>query len=88
MQFISPPYESQQSDPLHHVRSHPHYSNNPISSYFSIGSTFQGISDVFKSLYGITLEPEEILIGETWHKDVRKLAVIHETEGKFLIYFR
>lgn len=86
MQFISPTYESQKSDPLHHVRSYPNFSNNPISSYFSVGSTLQGISDVFKSLYGITLEPEEIHIGETWHTDVRKLAVVHETEGNYSIY--
>ncbi|KAH6573509.1 hypothetical protein BASA60_005980 [Batrachochytrium salamandrivorans] len=53
-----------------------------LSSYFSVGSTFQGMSDVFHRLYGVRLEPSAVLPGETWHPDVRKLEVVHETEGK------
>jgi intermediate peptidase len=59
-------------------------SGDSLSSYFTVGSTFQGLSDVFKSLYGISLEPETIHLGETWHNDVRKLAVVHESEGTFI----
>ncbi|KAJ1340095.1 hypothetical protein BSLG_005306 [Batrachochytrium salamandrivorans] len=44
-----------------------------LSSYFSVGSTFQGMSDVFHRLYGVRLEPSAVLPGETWHPDVRKL---------------
>jgi intermediate peptidase len=33
-------------------------------------------------MYGITLEPESPLLGEVWHDTVRKLAVVHQTEGR------
>ncbi|GJJ09708.1 hypothetical protein Clacol_003932 [Clathrus columnatus] len=45
------------------------------------GNVFAGLSRLFRSLYGITLRPAEILQGEAWHKDVRKLEVIHEDQG-------
>ncbi|CAG8485533.1 12715_t:CDS:2 [Cetraspora pellucida] len=54
----------------------------PISPYFSVGSVIQGLSRLFSKLYGISFEPSEILPGETWHDDVRKLNVIDEQEGK------
>ncbi|CAG8724525.1 8778_t:CDS:2, partial [Racocetra fulgida] len=53
----------------------------PISPYFSVGSVIQGLSRLFSKLYGISFEPSEILPGETWHDDVRKLNVIDEQEG-------
>lgn len=52
-----------------------------VSSYFSVGNTFSGLSDIFCSLYGITFEMQECLPGEVWHTDIKKLSVIHETEG-------
>lgn len=45
------------------------------------GSVFVGLSRLFRNLYGITLRPAEILQGEAWHDDVRKLEVIHEDQG-------
>ena len=42
----------------------------------------EGISHVFRSLFGITLKPSSIIPGETWHPDVRKVEVVHELEGK------
>lgn len=45
------------------------------------GNVFVGLSRLFRSLYGVTLRPAEILQGEAWHKDVRKLEVIHEDQG-------
>ncbi|KAI8902713.1 hypothetical protein BC833DRAFT_228301 [Globomyces pollinis-pini] len=53
----------------------------PLSEYFSVGTTFQGLSDIFKALYGMHLQLEDTIPGETWHSDVRKLSVVHETEG-------
>ncbi|KAG9286022.1 hypothetical protein G9A89_022698 [Geosiphon pyriformis] len=53
-----------------------------ISPYFSIGSVIQGLSQLFSRLYGISFQPAEILPGEVWHDDVRKLEVIDEAEGK------
>jgi intermediate peptidase len=53
-----------------------------ISPYFSVGSVIQGLSKLFSRLYGISFEPAEIMPGEVWHDDVRKLEVIDEQEGK------
>ncbi|KAJ1559513.1 Mitochondrial intermediate peptidase, partial [Nowakowskiella sp. JEL0078] len=55
--------------------------SEPLHVYFSVGSAFYGISSLFKILYGVTLQPAAIQPGETWHDDVRKLEVIHETDG-------
>ena len=54
----------------------------PISPYFSVGSVIQVLSRIFSRLYGISFEPADILPGEVWHDDVRKLDVIDEQEGK------
>lgn len=53
----------------------------PISPYFSVGSVMQGLSRLFKNMYGVHLEPEPINPGETWHSQVRKLKVVCEKEG-------
>ncbi|CAM0137348.1 Mitochondrial intermediate peptidase [Umbelopsis sp. WA50703] len=53
----------------------------PISPYFSVGSVMQGLSRLFKNMYGVHLEPEPINPGETWHSQVRKLQVVCEKEG-------
>lgn len=37
---------------------------------------------MFHSLYGVTLEYAEMKPGETWHYDIYKLNVVHETEGE------
>lgn len=50
--------------------------------YFSIGSVMQGLSRLFKRLYGIQLVPATMHQGESWHPDVRKLDVVCEREGK------
>ena len=52
-----------------------------VSSYFTIGNVFQGISDTLFSLYGVRLEPQDTIPGEIWHPDVKKFSVIHESEG-------
>lgn len=54
-----------------------------LLSYFSVGTIIDGLSNLYSHLYGITFKPSEsISESELWHKDVRKLDVIHETEGK------
>ncbi|KAL2918816.1 Mitochondrial intermediate peptidase [Polyrhizophydium stewartii] len=68
-------------DPMHQPRL-TNTSFEALVSYFTVGSTFQGLSDVFTRLYGIRLEPASVIPGETWHPDVRKLHVVHETEGQ------
>ncbi|KAI9003094.1 hypothetical protein BC832DRAFT_532368 [Gaertneriomyces semiglobifer] len=52
-----------------------------LSHYFTAGSVFAGLSKLFQALYGITLEPTSVSPSEAWHPDVRKLQVVHETEG-------
>jgi intermediate peptidase len=55
--------------------------DDKISSYFSLGSVMQGLSYIFKSIYGIELIPENSQPGETWSPDVRRLNVVSEAEG-------
>lgn len=52
-----------------------------ISSYFSLGSVMQGLSNLFKKIYGIQLVPENSKPGETWSREVRRLNVVSDTEG-------
>ncbi|CAO0790864.1 unnamed protein product [Mucor circinelloides] len=50
--------------------------------YFSVGSVIQGLSKLFKHLYGVEFEHAPLKSGEAWHEHVRKLDVICEQEGK------
>ncbi|EJU04540.1 Metalloprotease [Dacryopinax primogenitus] len=66
----------------YYVQLLPHDSPSiPISSYFSLGTTVQGVSRLFTNLYGISLRPAAMAQGEVWHEGVRKLEVVDETEG-------
>lgn len=49
-----------------------------LSSYFSLGSVFQGLSRLFSTVYGVRLSPKEALPGETWHDEVRRLDVVDD----------
>ncbi|KAJ3214385.1 Mitochondrial intermediate peptidase [Dinochytrium kinnereticum] len=82
-QFISPKTASASlsNDPFHPHHQQSHREGDVVSSYFTVGQTFAGISNLTKALYGVTLEPAAVEHGETWHSDVRKLEVVHETEG-------
>ncbi|XP_069003749.1 mitochondrial intermediate peptidase-like isoform X2 [Embiotoca jacksoni] len=51
------------------------------SPYFSLGACMEGLNNLFSQLYGVTLMSEPPSAGEVWSEDVRKLAVVHETEG-------
>jgi len=54
-----------------------------LLSYFSVGSIMDGLSNLFSHFYGISFQPStSISESELWHEDVRKLDVVHETEGK------
>ena len=76
-QFVTPP-----SQLPHQTMVRSTDLNISISEYFTVGSVFQRLSDVFGALYGVRLEPEESFAGELWHEDVQKLAVVHEQEGR------
>lgn len=47
-----------------------------LSAFFSVGTVLQGLSRLFDKLYGIRLVPREVLPGETWHPDVKRLDVV------------
>jgi len=54
---------------------------DPISAYFSVGTTMDGLSRLFSHLYGIKFVPGTTLPGEIWHDEVQKLDVVDEREG-------
>lgn len=58
-----------------------------LSSYFSLGTVMQGISRLFTRLYGVRLVPRETPSGETWSNNVRRLDVIHETDGPLAVIY-
>uniref|UniRef100_A0A4W6D3S7 Mitochondrial intermediate peptidase n=1 Tax=Lates calcarifer TaxID=8187 RepID=A0A4W6D3S7_LATCA len=51
------------------------------SPYLSLGACMEGLNNLFSQLYGVSLMSEHPSAGEVWSEDVRKLAVVHETEG-------
>uniref|UniRef100_H2RNK3 Mitochondrial intermediate peptidase n=1 Tax=Takifugu rubripes TaxID=31033 RepID=H2RNK3_TAKRU len=51
------------------------------SPYLSLGACMEGLNNLFCQLYGVSLMSEQPGVGEVWSEDVRKLAVVHETEG-------
>ena len=58
-----------------------------LSSFFSLGTVIQGLSRIFNLLYGIRFAPRPPLRGETWHPDVRRLDVVHDTEGRVAVLY-
>ncbi|KAK0526590.1 Mitochondrial intermediate peptidase [Tilletia horrida] len=51
----------------------------PISTFFSVGSVFAGLSRLFSRIYGIRLRAAPIRAGEVWSPDVHKLEVVEES---------
>ncbi|KAL4647259.1 mitochondrial intermediate peptidase isoform X1 [Arapaima gigas] len=51
------------------------------SPYFSLGACMEGLNSLFSQLLGVSFQTEQLKTGEVWSEDVRKLAVVHETEG-------
>ena len=58
-----------------------------LSAYFSLGTVMQGLSRLFSRLYGVRFVPHEILPGETWNPDVRRLDIIDEYEGHIAVVY-
>lgn len=58
-----------------------------LSSHFSLGTVFQGLSRLFSRLYGIRLVPCETMQGETWHEDVRRLDVVDESGNHIAVVY-
>ncbi|XP_067364151.1 mitochondrial intermediate peptidase-like isoform X3 [Channa argus] len=51
------------------------------SPYLSLGGCMEGLNNLFSHLFGVSFMSEHPSAGEVWSEDVRKLAVLHETEG-------
>ncbi|XP_008579886.1 PREDICTED: mitochondrial intermediate peptidase isoform X2 [Galeopterus variegatus] len=49
--------------------------------FFSLGACMEGLNILFSKLLGISFYAEQPAKGEVWCEDVRKLAVVHESEG-------
>ncbi|XP_024426000.2 mitochondrial intermediate peptidase [Desmodus rotundus] len=49
--------------------------------FFSLGACMEGLNILFNRLFGISLYAEQPAKGEVWCEDVRKLAVVHDSEG-------
>lgn len=56
-------------------------SPNEFMPYFSLGGCMEGLNNLMKSLYGVSLQNTEVEPGEVWSNDIYKLSVLHETEG-------
>jgi len=61
--------------------------NDHLSAYFSIGTVMQGLSRLFRKLYGVAFVPSETQPGETWSPDVRRLDVIDEKDGLVAVIY-
>ncbi|CCK68281.1 metalloendopeptidase KNAG_0A06200 [Huiozyma naganishii CBS 8797] len=57
--------------------------HEPINAYFTLGSVLEGLSNLFKSIYGISLEVVASIPGETWSSEVRRVNV--KTENNNII---
>ncbi|XP_041089052.1 mitochondrial intermediate peptidase isoform X1 [Polyodon spathula] len=51
------------------------------SPFFSLGACMEGLNMLFSQLLGVSFQAEQPERGEVWCEDVRKLAVVHESEG-------
>ncbi|CDK24765.1 unnamed protein product [Kuraishia capsulata CBS 1993] len=70
-----------------YMTRHRHKNTEDISAYLSLGTVVKGLSDLFESIYGISLRPASSGPGETWSPDVRKFSVYCETEGKIGVIY-
>ena len=55
-----------------------------LREYFSLGNTLKGLANLFRKLFGVTVETVPTRPGEVWDRDVIKLAFLRE-EGEGLL---
>lgn len=58
-----------------------------LSAFFSVGTVMQGISRLLDRLYGVRFVPREVLPGETWHPDVRRLDVVSDEGERIAVLY-
>eukprot|EP00761_Pharyngomonas_kirbyi_P001656 gb/GECH01001660.1/.p1 GENE.gb/GECH01001660.1/~~gb/GECH01001660.1/.p1 ORF type:complete len:710 (+),score=171.64 gb/GECH01001660.1/:1-2130(+) len=49
--------------------------------YFPLDNCLKGLYILCYNLFGLHLEPVDLLQGEAWHHDIKKLAIRHDDEG-------
>ncbi|XP_041673983.1 mitochondrial intermediate peptidase isoform X1 [Drosophila eugracilis] len=54
---------------------------NEFLPYFSLGGCMEGLNNLLQALYGVQLKNTDMEPGESWHNDIYKLSVVHESEG-------
>jgi intermediate peptidase len=59
----------------------------PMLPYLSVGTVMNGLSKLFNRLYGISFRPASVAPGEVWDSSVRRLDVVHETEGQIGVIY-
>lgn len=70
-----------------HILAQKSSHNEDISQFFSLGTVVSGLSNLFHSIYGIKLVPQQIKPGEVWSEDVRRFDAISDKEGKVGIMY-
>ncbi|KJZ79052.1 Mitochondrial intermediate peptidase [Hirsutella minnesotensis 3608] len=58
-----------------------------ITAFFSVGTVMQGLSRLFDRLYGVRFVPREVLPGETWHPDVKRLDVVSDDGEQLAVLY-
>eukprot|EP00040_Diaphanoeca_grandis_P030756 m.182525 g.182525 ORF g.182525 m.182525 type:complete len:700 (+) comp32119_c9_seq1:308-2407(+) len=70
-----------------HVQHHDSSLIEDSQFYFSLGNCMEGVNVVTQNIFGISLVVVEPAAGEVWHEDVKKLEIVHETEGTLGIMY-
>ncbi|KAH9371016.1 hypothetical protein HPB48_017005 [Haemaphysalis longicornis] len=52
--------------------------SSDYAPYLSLGCCMDGLNEIFRSLYGVCLEAEDVKAGEVWHPDVVKLVGVSQ----------
>ncbi|TLD19347.1 mitochondrial intermediate peptidase [Venturia nashicola] len=76
-------YSARLINGMHKQVRHP----DTLSSFFSLGGVFQGLSRLFNRLYGVRFVPRETELGETWNDDVRRLDVLDESNNRIAVVY-
>ena len=91
MQRFNPSYTDKHSPPLmawdinlcmsEAKKEYFQVQSSELCKYFSLHNTLDGLGNIFRRLFGVTMETIPTKRGEIWDDDVIKLAFVHESDG-------